>query len=394
MAIRITKRNTNTLFIIMAFLFLGTVISNLFKDDGEQNLHVHQARAFVEGKLDIDHKVNDTAIYDGKYYVTFPPFPAFIITPVVAIFGTVNTTLISLFLTVILFFVMKSLFKRMGLDYVTSMWLIMAFIFGTGYWFIVKFSFGVWLFSHAVAVLMLFFMIREAFGQKRAWVMAVFLGCAFLTRQLAIYSSVFVIAVLLDKSNGNMKVYLVELLKFGAIFSLFVLVYLGFNYLRFDDPFNSGYYYIAATDEFLGELRYGLFHYRYIPFNFIYMFLQGPHWVFEDLKPVNMDYFGTSITFASPFVFLSLKARGVSVIKAGAWITIGLCLIHMMLYCNNGWVQINTQRFTLDFLPVLMVLIAFAVNQINKSWMYVTVSIALFLNLMSFAGSAILLRIL
>jgi hypothetical protein len=394
MAIQITPRKTNVLFIIMTVLFIGTVFSNLVKDDGEQNLHVHQARAWINGKLDIDVKVNDTAIYDGKYYVTFPPFPAMLITPLVALFGDVNTTLIALFLTVALFFVMKSLFTRMGIGQVPSMWLIMAFIFGTGYWFVVKFSFGVWYFSHVVAILLLFLMIREAFGQRRAWVMAVFLGCAFLTRQLAIYSSIFVLAILLDKSNMNIKLYAIEVLKFGAVFSLFILVYLGFNYLRFDDPFNSGYYYIATDDQFLGELRYGLFHYSYIPFNFIYMFLQGPHWVFEDLKPVGMDFFGTSITFASPFVFLSLKAKGISVIKSGAWITIGLCLVHMMLYCNNGWVQINTQRFTLDFLPVLMVLLAMSVQQLNRNWIYVTVSIALFLNLISFAGSAILLRVL
>jgi hypothetical protein len=390
-----TPRSTRILFFGIALLFLGTVFSNLLKDSGDENLHVYQARSFLEGRLDIDEKVNDTAIYEGKYYVPFPPFPAFLITPVVALFDTANTTLITLFLTLFLYFIMMSLFKRMGLDKITSLWLVMAFLFGTGYWFVAKFSFGVWYFSHVTAVLMLFLVMREAFGGRRAWVLAVFLGCAFLSRQLAIYSSIFILAVLFDKADGNYKKLVGDVVIFGLVFSVFIGIYLTLNYLRFDDPTDTGYFYIAADpDNLLGELRYGLFHYKYIPFNLMYMFLQGPHWVFEDLKPVYMDFYGTSITFASPFVFLAFKARGISVIKAGAWITISLCLIHMMLYCNNGWVQVNTQRFTLDFLPVLMVLLAMAVPHVSKKWLIIPVLLAMFLNLMAFGGTAVLTRLL
>ena len=34
-----------------------------------------------------------------------------------------------------------------------------------------------------------------------------------------------------------------------------------------------------------------------------------------------------------------------------------------MLYYNNGWWQINAQRFSLDFVPVLMVLTALGAKQ-------------------------------
>jgi hypothetical protein len=38
----------------------------------------------------------------------------------------------------------------------------------------------------------------------------------------------------------------------------------------------------------------------------------------------------------------------------------------MLLYYNNGWVQHNAQRFTLDFLPVVMVLVMTAAPRVPR----------------------------
>ena len=389
-----TLRTTKFIYYSVWVLFAISVGFNLVKDDGSENLHVLQARSFVEGRLDVDEAVNDIALFEGKYYVTFPPFPALVITPVVALFGSANTTLIALILSVLIGMVMLSLFNRMGIPESRKWWLVMAMIFGTGLWFVTKFSFGVWSFAHVVAVLMLFLAIREGLGKRRAWLMAALLGCAFLSRQLAIYSSVFLLAILVDKADGNYKQIIKDFVVFGLVFSSFVLIYLYLNYLRFHDPFDTGYYYIASDPlGLLGEKRYGLFHYMYVPFNFVYMFLQGPHIEFDGLLPVGMDYFGTSITFASPFVFLAFRAKGYKVLRAGAWITITLCMIHMMFYCNNGWVQINTQRFTLDFLPVAMFLVALGAKEIRIRWLYYTAGAAIFLNMLAFLIVPILLRV-
>ncbi len=385
---------TRIVFYTVLLLFSVSVGFNMVKDSGEVNLHVLQAQSFAEGRLDVDESINDVAVYEDEFFVTFPPFPAFLLTPLVAVFGSVNTTLIAFILSVFLIFLIRSVLRRLGTDAELSLWLTMAFIFGTGFWFVTKFSFGVWSFAHVVAVIMLFLSIREAFGKKRAWLMAVYLGCAFLSRQLALYSSVFLMAILIDKSDGDWKQMMREILIFGMVFSVFVAAYLYLNFLRFEDPFDTGYYYIAGDPlGLLGEKRYGLFHYYYIPFNFIYMFLQGPHITFDGLVPVGMDFYGTSITFASPFVFLALKARGKKIIIAGAVITVGLCLIHMLLYCNNGWVQINTQRFTLDFLPVLLVLIAYGARNVQRTWVYVTIAAAVVLNIVAFIGVPVIMRL-
>ncbi len=390
----ISHRKLTVLFYAVWVMFAVSVGFNLIKDDGTENLFMLQAQAFAEGRLDISEPVNDTAIYQGKYYVTFPPFPAFVLTPLVAVFGNVNTTLVALILSIVLGFVLFSVFRRIGSSDETNLLLIMAMIFGTGYWFVTKFSFGVWSFAHVVAVLMLFLAIREGFGQKRAWVMAAFLGCAFLSRQLAVYSAVFFLAILTEKHEGKTREIVKDYVVFGLVFAGFAGIYLWMNYARFGNPFDTGYYYIAGDPlGLLGEKRYGLFHYMYVPFNFTYMFFQGPHMVFEGLKPAGMDFYGTSITFASPFVFIALQAKGKKLLKAGAWISISLALIHMLFYCNNGWVQINTQRFTLDFLPVLMVLVALGSKRIRPRWLYLSVGVAVVLNMVAFIVLPLLTRL-
>lgn len=49
-----------------------------------------QACAWLDGRLDLgtDYPWLELAIYEGKYYVSFPPFPSLVLLPFAAIFGT------------------------------------------------------------------------------------------------------------------------------------------------------------------------------------------------------------------------------------------------------------------------------------------------------------------
>jgi hypothetical protein len=57
-----------------------------------------------------------------------------------------------------------------------------------------------------------------------------------------------------------------------------------------------------------------------------------------------------------------------------------------LLYQNNGWYQVNTQRFSLDFLPALMILVIISFkNTQTHFWLLKTFAIyAIVLNLFSF----------
>ncbi len=92
------------------------------------------------------------------------------------------------------------------------------------------------------------------------------------------------------------------------------------------------------------------------------MFLQGFSIDFppsiSEWGRIGMNPLGTSLTFASPFLFFSLLARWEKRYLFTAWFSILAALVVTLFYHNNGAGQYNAQRFSLDYLPVLIILVA------------------------------------
>ncbi|QSQ18239.1 glycosyltransferase family 39 protein [Myxococcus landrumensis] len=336
------------------------------------NLYVWQADAWLRGRWDIAQSVRDVAIHDGKLWVPFPPFPSVLLLPLVKVLGPENVSVraVAVLLTVLCGWALWRLLSRLEVEPSPRAWLTAAFIMGTGFWSCVVYSHGIWFFAHVVAATFLMLAVEESLGRGRAWLVGLYVGLAFLSRQLIVYSVIFLVAVLWRRAaEAGRRRQVLQVAGVLGVFGLCALVYLASNAVRFGDPFETGYQFIPLT-EFLDArvAKYGLFHPAYVPFNFIHLFLEGPHFNFVpplQLQPMGMDGFGTSLTIASPFIFLALAARGAgtSVPVRAAWVSIVLAVAHMLMYYNNGWVQVNTQRFTLDFLPVMMVLVALGVKR-------------------------------
>jgi hypothetical protein len=83
------------------------------------------------------------------------------------------------------------------------------------------------------------------------------------------------------------------------------------------------------------------------------------------LTPGHMNPFGTSITFASPFLFLAVWGRWKRSLVLTAWLSIGLMLLFQLSLYTNGRIQVNTQRYMLDYLPILILLVALAGKRIR-----------------------------
>lgn len=380
------SRGTYLAALVSLILVVITIARDYPFSDGSSNLHAHQAQAFLQGRVDLSGNFTDTAVFGKRYYSPFPPFPAVLLTPLVALFGNVaiNVLVVSTALTLLNLFVFNRVLVRFDIDPDTRIWLAMAFFLGTAYWLAFLGSDGVWFFSQIVAVTFILLAIREALGRGRGLLAGLFLGCAFLSRQLAILAAVFIFVALFEtyKSDSSTR-RILNLAGFMSMILLSIGIYLGFNYLRFGNPFDAGYAYI----DHVGPLRirfdqYGLFNPAYIFFNAAYMFFQGPHLVFADdsLLPQGMDPFGTSLLFASPFVLFAFLARWKKSLLFGAWASIVLILVAQLLYYNNGWVQSNAQRFSLDFMPILILLVALSLASINRRLFRYSVVYAVLLN--------------
>jgi len=220
---------------------------------------------------------------------------------------------------------------------------------------------------------------------------------AFLSRQLSLWSVPFLTVLLWQHSlSTTRKKKIKGLFAFACPLLCAIAVYMAMNWVRFGSPLDTGYSHMP-----LGGLmhervsKYGLFHPAYFLFNFVYMFLQGPHIRFAPpaclmIDGMGVDYFGTSITFASPFVFIAIKAKWRKEFLWGAWISISIALIHAMFYYNNGWGQLNTQRFTMDFMPILILLIAMGTKHVTPLVWKTAIAYSVVLNVIVHFGIPVL----
>jgi len=342
---------------------------------GGPNLYALQAQAWLSGRFDVAGPAEDLSEFQGRWYVAFPPFPSVVLLPLAVIHHTGRRALrtLALLLAVLAAWVANRVLHRLGLPAETRPWLVAALLAGSAFWSSVVQSETVWFFAHVVSVLCALLAIEEALGRANGPAAGAWVGLAFLSRQLCIYLIPFVaVAIWMRQAPAGRRRQLRHVAALLGVVGACGAIALALNAARFGDPLDSGYARMPLWD-FLGERAkvYGLFHPAYLPFNAIHMFLQGPHVQFGGprlLAPVRFDEMGTALTFASPFVFLAFRATGDRGLRIAAWVSVLLALGHMLLYYNNGSMQVNAQRFSLDFLPVLWVLAALGVRSAPPPW--------------------------
>jgi hypothetical protein len=343
---------------------LRAPLDNLHRGGG--NLHALQARAFLSGRLDIDVPgFFDSSPYRGRTYDSFPPMPAVLMMPIVAALGVDRTSapILCLALTLLNIAVGYRLARRLGLSTRDRIWWLVAMFLGTGYWSAVLASGGVWYYAHVVAFTALLLAVGEAWGKGRGLWVGLALAAAFLSRQLTLFAG-FALAARLWSHPGftDRGARWLNLAGFGATAGLGIAAYLAFNHARFGNPFETGYRYMEFGS-FLKErlARHGLFSAAYVPFNLIYLTVQGVHVDFTSpakLAGVTTDGFGASLLGTSPFVVVAAFASRAGAPMRALWLSVAAIVVGQLLYLNNGFSQTNTQRFTLDFMPVLFVLVA------------------------------------
>ncbi len=309
------------------------------------SFQVSQANNLIHGHLDMDprytknYAVLERVLYDGdgfcflpgdpeaakvsdprfsedcKTYMQHSLGPAFAVLPGVLIFGAdLNQTLISVIFAAmtapIVFLVARSLTKSTE----ASVWLTILMIFGTIF-FWVGANGGVWFFAHTTSVFFLFGAIYFTVARPNPLLAGACLGASFLSRPTTIITGLFFVIMFSpywlrppapDRSLWQ-RLDLTPAWSFAAGIAPFLFAGMAANYLRFDDPLESGYGYTQQTRETnLQGLVYqhGLFDLSYVERHPPVMLEQTP--VFQKSGPYILpSWFGMAIWITTPAFLLA-----------------------------------------------------------------------------------------
>lgn len=355
----------------LAFALVFALAYRALRETGGSNSYALLADAYLHGRFFSPTCFDsDCAVFMDRIYVIFPPVPALVAAPLVAVFGpdASGFVVISTLLCAVTGWSWWSIAGRLGLTTEARAWATLAFVFGTPAIYVALRGDAVWFFAQAVALTLVSLAILAALDRRIALAGAL-IGLAFLSRQMALFLAPFLFALSRPKGAKLIafdRATIADALRLGLPVLAAIGVYCLYNWVRFGAPLETGYKYIAfypneGDRNFITWriLDIGLFSKDYLVFNVAHMFLQGFHMEFGGkymTEIVKMDQMGTSLLAASPFVLYLLYARADAKLLVGLVVAAVVCGI-TLFYHSNGFSQHNVQRYALDWLPALYVVL-------------------------------------
>ena len=350
------------------------------------------ADAFLNGRLWVERCPEiDCTVFNGKTYIIFPPLPALLAMPFVAGFGFgafKGFILLALGVSLVSLLVWQRIFAALGVESQDSRWLLLAIACASPLFQVGLRADGVWFFAQTVGFLMMSASLWAVLCRRSLPLAGLFVAMAFLCRQMAIFYPLFLIVLAMPREEGliaGVRTVFRPVLKAAVpVMAALVLIF-AYNWLRFGNPLDTGYAYIhnPGVDSFIARriADLGLFSREYLLFNVLYLFVQGVHFDFTGphlTQLTALDKAGVALFVASPWLLLAAYARLDRVFLAGAAV-IAIIAGITLFYHSNGAEQINTQRYALDWLPILIVLMvrgerpaAFSALPLLVTWGVVT----------------------
>ncbi len=349
---------------------------------------VYLADAILKGDLDvtatdIPDYYQDVVPKGPKRYLPFPVGPALLLLPFVAVWGTdfseVYVSIVLGAVNVVLFWYLLSVLNISR----TSKWLLVPFFaFGTPHFYSATTG-TVWFYNHVAA--MTFVLLALILLFKRVWpvIPAALLGFGFLAREPVVLAAPFLLYWLVAQRHASVltKEALLDkrtIYDFGLISAgllPFVIFWFAYNFVRFDNPLETGYEtvyrgyggipYSFYLRDFPNAARFGLFDVRNIPLHLYTMFLMPPQFV-PDWSVLRPSPYGMSVVLTSPAFVYAFFVKGRNALRTGLWLTIGLISIPLLFHWTQGWVQFG-YRFMLDFAPFLLILTAWGFDDNRTS---------------------------
>src|SRR3989441_5056411 len=328
------------------------------------------ADGFLHGRTWIDSSALlapwDRIDIAGRTYFHAGPLSAILFMPLVAIWGVaavatreglVNSALGGLSVALCWTLVGRYGSRRLS----DRLWVIALFALSTPLWWAATLG-GVWHTAHLVATCVTLLALLEATGQRRAWLLGLLGGAAFLARAPTALALPFY-AWLAMRPGGAPVTSLPRVTELGRgslamIGCLPALLFDGwYNAVRFGSPLDSGLS-LAKQPAFLEPQRaLGVFSLRHLSSNLDYFLWHLPTTGGNPPLVLRPDGMGLSVFITSPGLLLATKADWKDPVLRGAALTALLVLLPSLVFFGGGWYPLGF-RYWLDALPFIMLPVA------------------------------------
>jgi hypothetical protein len=330
-----------------------------------QNHFVYLAEAFLHGKLGVSDGgavLAEIVPFKGNYYVVYPPMPAVLLLPFVAVFGTsFDQGLMSVLLACLGVTATWLMLKKTGANGNKALWLTTLFGFGTCFWFTAAVG-SSWYIEHISAVLFLTLAIILALYKKSPFLTGLILGFAFLSRLPVILSFPFFLLLIYEQNSG-WKPRLKQAAYFIIGLGILVGVYELYNFGRWGVFSDLGYTLIPGIQQD-PSFTNGIFNLSYIPRHIYAILFQGPI-LLNNFPYFEPNWMGLGLFFTTPAFIYIFKGPWNKLSKYAALAIV--CILPILItHGTVGFTQFG-YRFSLDFTPFLMLLVAKGMSE-NLGW--------------------------
>ena len=384
------------------YILLFSVSFIIYWNTGEghpsyYNYYVRLSEAFLNGRLYLLTNppwLNELIPNPSGpgFYVAYPPLPAIIMMPLVALFGaSLNQTIICVAFgsaTVVLSYIVAQDLqgeKFQGFNQrpnrTTSLWFAFMFGFGTIFWWLASTG-SAWLIAQVISVFFLFLAIHEVLNKSRPLLMGFLLGASYWCRLPTILGILFFAGLIIYRQPENgltqkIRSSIRSMLRLTVGVVFFIACDMLYNYVRFGSPLDVGYWMIPGI---LDEpwFSHGLFSLQYIPENLKAFFMGLPKLTLQPpylIAPLT----GLAIWFTTPAFLFALRSDYKNATNIAAWLSIVAISFVIFTKGLSGWGF--GYRYAVDFYPFLYILTINGIGQKIKWHHKLTILVCATVNL-------------
>ncbi len=311
---------------IILYLFNDNILS-----ENPFNTYTLQSLAWLDGRLDLgqDYSWLELAIFEGKYYVSFPPFPSYVFLPFVLIFGENNPeSLLNVVFALVgvVYSTLIVLEYKLGKTYAS---ILPILLYASSAVLQIILTDGVWFVAQNMA---LTFTLMSVYSAKKGQkgISLFLLCCACGCRPFQLIYLPLIIYIYMRQSKSTLKEFLLNRIYVFVPTVVLSMSYLLLNFARFGSVFEFGHNYLP---EFTSS-EHGQFSVNYISENFYNLF-RLPSFSFE--TRMEMPFFnGMNIFICFPiliwYIYILFKGKAFSLLN----ITVISCvIIHIMVLLSH-----------------------------------------------------------